>query len=255
MRVGPTRGIQRTVRTGPVKKTSSVDRVTEVDSVAATGPIVAPREVSDTSAISGIPPEEMTVKVQAAIMSLMEEVDSLRTELQDAKRRLAKMEKEADEDVLIPIANRRAFVREMSRMISFAGRYDMSSSMVFIDVNNMKEVNDSMGHGAGDAVLKHVGNTLSQNVRDLDTVGRLGGDEFGVILAQTDEATAQKKADDLIAQVTGTKAVYQGQEIPVDVAYGVITFDKDQEASEALAEADQKMYEHKKAKKGEDNIR
>lgn len=267
MRVGPSRGIQRPVPSSPVKKTkkasatsatggvdgvSGVDAASGVASAVSVNPV---RTINDTTSIMGIPPEEMTVKVRDAIMNLMEEVDHLRKDLQDAQRRLQRMEKLADEDSLLPVANRRAFVREMSRMISFADRYDAASSLIFIDVNNMKKVNDELGHGAGDAVLEHVAYKLLENVRDLDTVGRLGGDEFAVILAQTSEKDAALKAQSLIDQITSSKAHYEGHDIPVKVAYGVVSFDKNREVDETLAEADKKMYENKRTMKKEEDIR
>jgi diguanylate cyclase (GGDEF)-like protein len=197
----------------------------------------------------GIPEDEMTVKVREAIMTLMQEVEFLRRDLSDAQNRLDKMEKLADQDPLIPVANRRAFVREVSRMISFAERYEVSSSVIYIDVNNMKTVNDELGHNAGDAVLMHVGMTLQKNVRDLDTVGRLGGDEFGVILAQSNDDQAHERAEALVKKVIENPAIYEGKEIPVDVAYGTYTFGGDMKAAEALAEADRIMYENKRQKK------
>ncbi len=267
MRVGPSRGIQRPVRSAPVKKTkktsktsaaSAVDGVSGASAATGVGSTVSVspvRSIQDTTSIMGIPPEEMTVKVRDAIMNLMEEVDHLRKDLQDAQRRLQRMEKLADEDDMLPVANRRSFVREMSKMISFADRYDAASSLIFIDVNNMKHVNDELGHGAGDVVLEHVAHKLLENVRDLDTVGRLGGDEFGVILAQTSEKDAAVKAQSLIDHITSSKAIYEGHEIPVQVAYGVVSFDKNREVDETLAEADKKMYENKRTMKKAEDIR
>lgn len=233
--------VRKTKAAGSVSATSSAGRVS------------APRAIEDTATVMGIPEEEMTPKVRDAIMTLMQEVEFLRRDLSDAKNRLDKMEKLADQDPLIPVANRRAFVREVSRMISFAERYEVSSSVIYIDVNNMKTVNDEQGHNAGDAVLMHVGMTLQKNVRDLDTVGRLGGDEFGVILAQSNDDQAHERAEALVAKVIDSPAVYDGQEIAVDVAYGTYTFGGNMKASEALAEADKIMYENKRQKKGQDD--
>ena len=90
----------------------------------------------------GIPEAEFTPKVRAAIMALMEEVDRLRRELQQTPARIAYLEQLADEDSLPPIANRRAFVRELSRMMSFAERYDTPASVIYFDVNDLKVIND-----------------------------------------------------------------------------------------------------------------
>ena len=84
----------------------------------------APVQPAVVTEVMGIPEAEFTPKVRAAIMALMEEVDKLRREVQQSQSRIAYLEQLADQDSLMPIANRRAFVRELSRMMSFAERYD-----------------------------------------------------------------------------------------------------------------------------------
>ncbi|MSO65780.1 MAG: GGDEF domain-containing protein [Alphaproteobacteria bacterium] len=124
-------------------------------------------------------------RVRDAFMSLMREVEEMRRELQAARERLATLERLADRDPLVPIANRRAFVRELSCQMAHAERYGHTPSVVYIDLNDFKEINDTFGHAAGDEALRHVASILLQNVRVSDIVGRLGGDEFGIILDQT----------------------------------------------------------------------
>ena len=146
----------------------------------------APRKVADTVSIMGIPEVELTPKVRAAIVTLMAEVESLRHEVEHTRERLAHLERLADQDPLAPIANRRAFVRELSRALSITERYGTPSSLVYFDVNGLKEINDTYGHTAGDEGLLRVASILREHVRDVDVVGRLGGDEFGVIMVQTE---------------------------------------------------------------------
>ena len=135
------------------------------------------------ASVLGIPESEFTPRVRDAIMGLMSEVDSLRRELGDTRKRLDEVEKSADQDGLLPLLNRRAFVRELTRYIAFTGRYNTPASLIYFDLNHMKKVNDTHGHAAGDAVLKHFSEVLQTQVRDSDSVGRLGGDEFGVLLS------------------------------------------------------------------------
>ncbi|MDP7549374.1 MAG: GGDEF domain-containing protein, partial [Alphaproteobacteria bacterium] len=101
---------------------------------------------TDSASVMGIPEPELTPKVRQAIMTLMQEVESLRAEVERANSRLAHMERLADQDTLVPIPNRRAFVREMSRVISYNERYNAVSSLVYIDLNDFKEINDKHGH-------------------------------------------------------------------------------------------------------------
>ena len=193
----------------------------------------------------GIPEVELTPSVRGGIMALVEEVEKLRGELELTHSRLEHLEKLADQDTLAPIANRRAFVREMSRIMSFSQRYGSPASVLYFDLNGMKEINDTLGHAAGDAALLTVSNTLLECVRESDIVGRLGGDEFGVIMAQADQATASEKAAYLAQTISATPLVWEDKEIPLTVAYGAYCFKPDEDVTTALANADKAMYVNK----------
>lgn len=169
----------------------------------------------------GIPEVELTPKVRAAIVTLMAEVESLRHEVEHTRERLAHLERLADQDPLAPIANRRAFVRELSRALSITERYGTPSSLVYFDVNGLKEINDTYGHTAGDEGLLRVASILREHVRDVDVVGRLGGDEFGVIMVQTELEPAFEKARRLAAAIRENPFSWDGHDIALEVAHGV----------------------------------
>ena len=86
-------------------------------------------------------------------------------------------------------------MRELTRYIAFTGRYNTPASLIYFDLNHLKKINDTYGHAAGDAVLQHFADMLLAHVRDSDCVGRLGGDEFGVLLTHANQEQALKKAD------------------------------------------------------------
>jgi diguanylate cyclase (GGDEF)-like protein len=203
----------------------------------------------DVSAVSGIPESEFTPRVRDAIMKLMSEVDRLRGELAGAKRRLEELETMADQDALLPILNRRAFVREMSRIISFAERYQLPASLLYFDLDHFKEINDQHGHAAGDAVLAHVSQLLTENVRESDVVGRLGGDEFGIILAKADEEQAQAKSGSLAELITSRPTIWENVKLNVHCTHGAYTFRPGENANQAIAKADEAMYASKRGKK------
>jgi len=206
---------------------------------------------SDVVSVMGIPEAEMTPKVRAAIMQLMEEVDRMRHDLEAAYARLSELEKLADQDSLAPIANRRAFVREMSRMMAYGERYGTASSLIFFDLNDLKKINDTLGHAAGDAALVHVANFLVASTRQSDVVGRLGGDEFGVLLIHADDAVAREKGAALAADLRKKPFSWGDVEVPLEAAYGVYTFRPGEDVSTAIAEADKAMYANKQALKGQ----
>ena len=214
---------------------------------AASMPAVS--RIADTANVMGIPEAEFTPKVRAAIMSLLAEVDRLRRDLEENRSRIAFLEKLADEDPLAPVANRRAFVSELSRMMSFADRYGTPSSLLFFDIDNMKTINDAFGHVAGDAVIRFVAETLVNNVRETDTVGRLGGDEFGVVLVNTAEPAAHEKGAQLGGAIEQGGFEWQGKPVPLSISFGAFSFAGGLDPSKILDEADRAMYAKKQADK------
>jgi len=206
----------------------------------------APRNVEDTVSVLGIPPEEMTPKVRNAIMQLVEEVNRLREELASAKQRLDEVETLADEDALVPATNRRAFVRELNRVISFCERYGAPCSMLYFDLNDLKKINDEYGHAAGDAALKHFTEILRHNVRESDVIGRIGGDEFAVILLNSDEEASRAKAQALHQRLESSPLHWDGTDIYLNAAHGVFAFRPGVDANQAMAEADKAMYAEKR---------
>lgn len=203
----------------------------------------------DALTLAGLAEAELSPKVRQALFSLLGDVDRLQRELQTARGRIEYLEKLVDEDPLMPVANRRAFVRELTRMMAFAQRYGTRASVVYFDVNDMKRINDAHGHAAGDAALLQVARLLVENVRNTDVVGRLGGDELGVLLVQTDQALAEHKAADLAAHVAAHPLPWQGQSVPLSVAYGVYSFAGGENATDVLDTADRAMYARKRQQK------
>ena len=199
--------------------------------------------------VFGIPESEFTPRVRDAIITLMAEVDNLRRDLQATKRRLNETEKNADQDQLLPMLNRRAFVRVLTRQISLSARHGTPSSLIYFDLNQFKSINDAHGHPGGDAVLHQFANVLAANVRDSDFIGRLGGDEFGVLLSHADQEQAHKKADLLAQMLHQSPAVWNGQSVPVSFAYGAFEMKAGDDAETAIARADMAMYEHKRGKR------
>lgn len=240
-----------------IRRPEGVRRIDSRDTNVPVGSAnsVAPPADQDSIQVLGIPPEEFTPKVQNAITALMGEVEQLRQDLASAQRRLTELEELADMDTMLPIPNRRAFVRELNRLIRFAERYGTPSSLMFIDMNDLKMINDTYGHEAGDKALRHLARTLRDNLRGTDLVARLGGDEFGVLLAQADESTGRAKADNLAVDVSETPLSLGDQEITLKFAYGLYTFGGEDEAEAAITKADEAMYEHKREMKGEDQVR
>jgi diguanylate cyclase (GGDEF)-like protein len=200
-----------------------------------TASIAAP---ADTTAFLGLSEADMTPAVQAAVKTLLSEIDDLRGEVARLKAKLSEAEDLADRDALTPVLNRRAFVRELGRIRTFSQRYGSPASVVYFDLDGFKSVNDRYGHAAGDAALQAVAERLSANVRDSDIVGRMGGDEFGVILVQADQATAEAKAEALARTIEASP-----------IRFGDWSATLEQDAETVISEADAAMFARKRERR------
>ena len=143
--------------------------------------------------------------------------------------------------------NRRAFVRELARAMAFARRYNASAALLYVDLDGFKAVNDVHGHLAGDAALKRVAELLVANVRESDMVGRMGGDEFAVLLQQADLETAKTKAVSLSGLIEAEPFEVQGVRVPLGGSFGVRAFEAQDNAETWLSEADAAMFVRKRS--------
>lgn len=234
-----------TTRTSAARPASGVTRAARPSAVGITEAAEATTP-ADRVAFLGLSEGELSPNVRVALQALLDEVSHLRDELVQTRKRIAHLEQLADEDAMLPISNRRAFVRELTRMISYAERYNSTGSVLYFDVNGMKAINDRLGHAAGDAALAHFARLLVENVRDTDVVGRLGGDEFGVILAQADERQAQEKASVLVHIIDETPFDWKGEMLTLSCAVGIHQFLAKQSAETAITAADANMYKVKR---------
>jgi len=178
----------------------------------------------------------------AALERLAAERDAL-------AEKLAVAEDLADRDTLTPTYNRRAFIRELHRTMSEVERYKTPAAVLYVDLDGFKALNDSYGHAAGDAVLKHVGRLLVDSVRESDAVGRLGGDEFGVILNRANAEEARAKAQALSAQLNSSAIIHAGQAHRIAISIGVHAVAIAEDPEVAIARADEAMYAEKFARR------
>ena len=203
---------------------------------------------ADKTAFLGLTEADLTPAVQNAVKTLLTEIDDLRGEVSRLKSKLSEAETLADRDPLTPLLNRRAFIRELGRIRTFAQRYGSPASVVYFDLDGFKSVNDRFGHAAGDAALRAVAERLAANVRESDIIGRMGGDEFGVILVQADEATALAKAESLAQAIEASPIEFGDWSAPLHISYGVREINAEIEPETLVAEADAAMFAAKRAR-------
>src|SRR4029453_16561707 len=125
---------------------------------------------------------------------LMEEIGRLRAQVAQLQQRVEQLDELAHQDSLIKLPNRRGFMRELERLVDRGNRYGHSAAMLFVDSDGLKMINDTFGHQAGDEALIQVAELLSRGVRRSDVVARIGGDEFAILLENSDEDSAHETA-------------------------------------------------------------
>ena len=177
-------------------------------------------------------------------------IATLTKRLAQARLHIARLEARADTDFLLDIPNRRGFERELNRSIAYVKRYRASAALLVVDVDRLKPINDGFGHAAGDHVLKTIVGILSANIRQSDMLGRLGGDEFGILLWNLGEADALAKALALEQAVDGAACEYRGRRISLGVSTGVGVLGADDEAAKVFELADRAMYARKLSRRG-----
>jgi diguanylate cyclase (GGDEF)-like protein len=224
---------------------STIRRRALAQAGAQVAPALAP---ADSAAFLGLGEADLTPAVQAALQALLGEIDDLRGEVGRLKRKLAETEGLADRDALTPLLNRRAFLRELGRIRTFSQRYGAPASLVYFDLDGFKAVNDRYGHAAGDAALLAVADRLLANLRQSDLVGRMGGDEFAVILVQADQSVAEAKAAALAHTLEREPVRFGDWTAPLHLSYGVRQITPDAEPEALVAEADAAMYAAKRAR-------
>jgi diguanylate cyclase (GGDEF)-like protein len=178
---------------------------------------------------------------------LMSEIARLRDEIARLQSKVQHLDQLAHLDPLIGLPNRRGFMRRLEALIARVKRYGDHGAMLFVDIDGLKGINDSRGHKAGDEALIRVSEMLVGGVRSGDCVGRLGGDEFGILLEHADEAIADETAARLVERIAGSGFSHGGAPLPLGVAIGVAIIGPEDDAGAVMARADQAMYLKKAA--------
>lgn len=163
------------------------------------------------------------------------------------EERVRQLDALAHQDVLLPVPNRRGFMRELESLIARVSRYGESAAMLFVDIDGLKRINDSFGHKAGDEALIQVAAVLSHGIRKSDCVARLGGDEFGILLAHADEASARETAERLAALIDEHETHCDGNRLPLGVAIGLTVIGPNDTPESVINRADRAMYREKTA--------
>jgi diguanylate cyclase (GGDEF)-like protein len=156
------------------------------------------------------------------------------------------VQRQAVTDELTGLANRRSFQDTLEAELRRAERFGNSLALIFADIDDFKRVNDRFGHGVGDDVLRAFADVLRHRVRSIDQAARLGGEEFAILLPETDAAGAQALAESLRA-ATSTLSIPVGSSfVQVTASFGVSAFPPVQSADDLMTSADLALYSAKR---------
>jgi diguanylate cyclase (GGDEF)-like protein len=186
------------------------------------------------------------VDLLLAIDGIESKLSSMRRNLVDQQQLFRSLHKQSLTDVLTGLMNRRAFDEEFGRRVAQADRTDRPLSVLMIDIDHFKSLNDRYGHAAGDRVLRGVANLMVNALREMDTLARYGGEEFVVALPDTGVMRACHVGE-RIRRTVGTSSIQFGDhELGVTVSVGVATLDAYRPES-LLIDADEALYAAKGA--------
>ncbi len=150
----------------------------------------------------------------------------------------------ATQDMLTGAGNRISFDKAIVREMEISRRHELPFSLLAVDIDHFKAINDEHGHAAGDYALRAVSKTIAKVIRKSDSIYRIGGDEFTLILGTTKQRGATILAKRLCDEVNKTKYAYQGQRLDITVSIGVAVYDNESRA-ELCEKADQALYRAK----------
>jgi diguanylate cyclase (GGDEF)-like protein len=162
---------------------------------------------------------------------------------------LRQLYESSTKDALTGAYNRRHFDERLRAELAFATRHRCELSLLILDIDHFKRINDTCGHLAGDAVLKHVAHTITKQIRGEDFFARYGGEEFALILRGISAKDALRAADRIRAVVGVMTTSYEGRLIPATISIGVASLAECPERAPAdmIALADARLYEAKRA--------
>jgi diguanylate cyclase (GGDEF)-like protein len=194
--------------------------------------------------------EKPLIQSDSAVESVLAKLDPEdRQVIDDALAQAAKTEAQlryiADHDALTGLLDRRRFRSELDQYVSFSARYGGQGAVMIIDIDGLKAVNDSHGHHVGDQLIRRIAGIMRERVRTTDIVARLSGDEFAVLMPQTDTTGALHLGEDLRAQVA--ESVAPDPDVVATISVGITMFGGERGigAEAVLLAADQAMYRAK----------
>jgi diguanylate cyclase (GGDEF)-like protein len=206
-----------------------VDRAVQVAEAVAAG--------ADVPASEGRIEANELARLQVSLTTMRRRLDDAMDQVKELARR----------DPLTGLLNRRALDEAMARMLAQGRRHSHENCLMFVDLDHFKRINDRFGHAAGDEVLRHVSKVMLETVREIDLVARFGGEEFIVLLPDTDLERAAAVAERLRRALSEPPPATLPRELRLSASIGLTRLVTEDDADAALRRADRALYEAKNA--------
>ena len=172
-----------------------------------------------------------------------------RRTIQEQENQIARLRAMTETDELTGLYNRRGFTQAANRQFELAQRQDDNGVFCYIDLDGFKQINDELGHDAGDAVLRHLSMALKSFLRSTDIMGRLGGDEFAVILVNASREAGLTRAARLEDLINSLELSHNDHLIEIKASLGAVPYHGKTNLKDISRSADAQMYRKKLAKK------
>lgn len=180
------------------------------------------------------------------VMKALEYAAEAEQRISSLSARVRTLESLAKTDELSKLLNRRGFNDVVRRELSSAVRYHETGVLAYIDLDDFKEINDNLGHAAGDEVLCAVGRQLGTNIRTTDFAARLGGDEFAILFVRAEHIPSRDRARSMVSELNALKVPWKGKTISVHASMGLANYNQETDFEELMAQSDRAMYREKR---------
>jgi diguanylate cyclase (GGDEF)-like protein len=161
-----------------------------------------------------------------------------------------KIQRQATMDGLTGLVNHKTFYEILEKELWRSRRYGGRISLIMVDVDNLKDINDAYGHRAGDKAIREISRRIKECIRQIDTAARYGGDEFAVILLNTSLEDAIVVAQRMVDAVASSQTTWQKEQIPLSISVGLGQYDAETTPEDITSRSDQALYMAKQAGKG-----
>jgi diguanylate cyclase (GGDEF)-like protein len=187
----------------------------------------------------------LDVETEEAINFALIAMAEAEKRIERQKKRIKYLESLSVTDELTQLLNRRGFMKQLRYSLSITRRSKVGGSLMILDLNKFKEINDEYGHSAGDSLLKSIGSCLLEIVRETDVVGRIGGDEFSILMPGAGPGIVTKRIQEIHNSVNQLKFQWNKNNLRISVSIGRCDYDSNNKENQILESADLSMYRQK----------